>query len=206
MMDRRSLLAGVVLCLGPILAGPTGAQESRSLQPWANLSPSVLPEGLGLFAEQVLQLVVPQYCRKVLEILALRSRGDVSWAYTESYEAAVTHSQRIRIGRPPHDVLVVLVDERRNTCDLCDGTILGLVDLASMQAAPSIVAEGKPATLDITSSPGEGATRILFTVCYYNWSGGICTEWMVRPVLDPHDSWQLRSERQRIVKRWSTLP
>jgi hypothetical protein len=205
-MDRRCPLAGAVLCLGAMLAGPTGAQESRSLQPWEKLSPSVLPEGLGLSAEQVLQLVVPNYCQKILEILTLRSRGDVSWADTESYDATVTHSQRIRIGRPPHDMLVVLVDERRNTCDLCDATILGLVDLATMQAAPSIVAEGKPYTLDITSSPGEGATRILFKVCYCNWSGGICTDWMVRAVLDPHDSWQLRSERQRIVKRWSTLP
>lgn len=202
-MTRHCLLAALALCFGAILASPTGGQESRSLRSWENLSPSVLPEGLGLSVEQVLQLVVPDYCTKVLEILALRSRGDVPWADTESYEAAVTNSQRIRIGRPSHDVLVVLVDERRNTCDLCDATILGLVDLASKQAASSIVAEGKPDTLDVTSRQGESETDILFTVCYGNWSGGYCTECRVRPVLESGGSWQLRPEHQRVIKRWS---
>jgi hypothetical protein len=194
------------LVIGAIHAGLVTGQPSRSPNNWDNLDPSVLPEGLDLSADQVLRLVVPEYDKKVSEILALRARRDVPWADTESYEVAVARSARIRIGSPPHDVLVVLVHEQRNTCNLCHYTLLGLVDLSTKVAAPSFYAEGKPEALLIIPADSSGVTKVLFTVCYGNKSAGTCTEWRVRPVLRSDRSWRLRREHWRIVQRWSTPP
>ena len=200
MNRHRAVLSGL-LVLGTIYAVPTLCQPSRNRQDYLNLEASVVPEGIGLSVEEVLRLVVPKYDAKVKRILDIRSRERRPDMGGESYEAAIEQSRRVHVGSPPRDVLIVLVHELDNPCNLCHYTILGLVDLASKQPA-SFYAEGKPGDLSILGSGDPTQIRIVFSVGYGNTSGGYSTEWTINPILGANGSWRLRREHWRTLQRW----